>query len=168
MGAIFRINADGTGYTILHNFAGGAADGAIPYDGLALSGNTLFGMTQVGGAYDLGTIFRIGSDGTGFSLLHSFSGTTDGEYPYGSLTLVGDWLYGMAFSGGSFNQGVVFRIRPDGSGFLVVHEFSGANGAGPVGTLIHENGVLYGVTSAGGDHNLGTVFALTLPAPPCQ
>jgi uncharacterized repeat protein (TIGR03803 family) len=167
-GTVFRVNSDGTGYTILHNFAGGADDGATPYDGLVLSGNTLFGMTYVGGANDLGAIFRIGADGTGFSLLHSFSGTADGEYPYGSLTVVGEWLYGMTYSGGSTGQGTIFRIRPDGTGFSVVQEFSGANGSGPVGTLIYENGILYGVTGMGGDHNLGVVFALTLPAPPCQ
>lgn len=167
-GTVFRMNSDGTGYAALHHFAGGSADGAAPYDGLALSSGSLFGMTSAGGAQNLGTVFRVGTDGAGFSVLHSFSGLTDGEYPYGSLTVVGDWLYGMTTSGGSFSKGTIFRIRPDGTGYSVVHEFSGANGHLPVGTLIYENGILYGVTGLGGDHNMGTVFALTLPAPPCQ
>jgi uncharacterized repeat protein (TIGR03803 family) len=41
-GAVFAVNTDGSGFTTLYNFAG-FSDGAIPGDGLILSGNTLYG-----------------------------------------------------------------------------------------------------------------------------
>jgi uncharacterized repeat protein (TIGR03803 family) len=58
-GTIFKLNTDGSGYEILHEFAGGADDGRFPGDGLTLSGSTLFGVTYRGGDRDLGTIFAL-------------------------------------------------------------------------------------------------------------
>src|SRR5690242_6582980 len=71
--------------TVLHTFAGGAADGAFPGAGApALLGPTLYGMTTAGGADDLGTVYKFGADGTGFSLLHSFQpAPNDGALPQG-------------------------------------------------------------------------------------
>jgi uncharacterized repeat protein (TIGR03803 family) len=59
---------------ILHSFTGGASDGANPYGSLVLLGSSLYGMTPNGGAPDLGTVFKIHTDGTGFALLHVFTG----------------------------------------------------------------------------------------------
>ena len=48
-GTVFNLNTDGTGFTNLHNFSpysgsnGTNSDGAFPYAGLILSGNTLYG-----------------------------------------------------------------------------------------------------------------------------
>src|SRR5437868_2273792 len=36
-------------------------------------------------------------------------------------------LYGTAPIGGATGQGIVFRIAKDGSGFLIVHSFTGTN-----------------------------------------
>src|SRR5947209_7436067 len=77
--------------TILHNFAGGSDDGGNPSGSLTLSGTKLYGMTAGGGSNNGGTVFSMNIDGSGFALLHSFSG---GAY-YGSLTLSGSVLYGM-------------------------------------------------------------------------
>ena len=53
-------------------------------------------MTYSGGSDHEGTIFKIGTDGSGFALLHSFAGgASDGEDPYGSLIQDGSTLYGM-------------------------------------------------------------------------
>ena len=49
-GAVFRINPDGTGFTQLHLFLGGPADGARPTGSLVLVGDKLVGMTGAGGA----------------------------------------------------------------------------------------------------------------------
>jgi uncharacterized repeat protein (TIGR03803 family) len=67
-------------------------------------------MTRDGGSSNLGTIFQINIDGTGFQVLHSFNGA-DGSKPYGSLILSGTTLYGMASSEtGSTNKGVIFAL----------------------------------------------------------
>src|SRR5678816_804705 len=48
-------------------------DGAYPQAGLILSSNTLYGTAGSGGSSGVGTVFAIRTDGTGFTILHSFS-----------------------------------------------------------------------------------------------
>src|SRR5687768_16141460 len=51
-------------------------DGAEPYGGLLLDGNTLYGTTTTGGGnYPptfYGNVFKVNTDGTGFSVLKRF------------------------------------------------------------------------------------------------
>ena len=56
LGTIFRINPDGSGYSVLHSFDG--VNGANPLGSLALGPDRLFyGMTQGGGTNGLGVVF---------------------------------------------------------------------------------------------------------------
>ena len=58
-GTIFKITPAGV-LTTLHSFNG--SDGAFPYGGLAQVSNGFFyGTTSAGGAYGLGTVFRVGA-----------------------------------------------------------------------------------------------------------
>jgi uncharacterized repeat protein (TIGR03803 family) len=150
-GTIFAVNTDGTGFTTLHSFSGNN-DGASPYAGLVLSGNTLYGTTYYGGSSSNGTVFAVNTDGTGFRNLHSFSGS-DGANPYAGLILSGNTLYGTA--------GNVFKIYTDGTGFTVLN--TGA--AGPGGLILSSN-ILYGTSEGGGIAGNGAIFALSLPVPP--
>jgi len=64
-------------FTTLHNFTAAAvgapnSDGAYPYAGLTLSGDTLYGTAYQGGNQGWGTVFRIKLDGSGFVTVHSF------------------------------------------------------------------------------------------------
>src|SRR6185436_1027497 len=72
LGTIFTVKSDGTAFNLLHSFTGGTADGNFPLGSLIQSGSTLYGMTYRGGSSNKGTVFQIGTDGTGFSVLHSF------------------------------------------------------------------------------------------------
>jgi uncharacterized repeat protein (TIGR03803 family) len=160
-GTVFRMNADGTGFSLLHSFVGGAADGSGPLGTPALSGSTLYGMTSQGSAANLGTVFRMNADGTGFSLLHSFDPAAgDGWAPAGSLTLSGTTLYGTTSSGGAAGDGTVFKMNADGTGYGLLHSFAGGpdDGAGPVGTLTLVGSTLYGTTPTGGANALGVLF----------
>ena len=164
-GVIFKINTDGSGYAQLHTFTGGAGDGAYPYGGLTLSGTTLNGMTSQGGSNGMGVIFKIKTDGSGYTNLHSFvSGTNDGHAPYGALTLSGTMLCGMTTKGGPTANGVLFKINSDGSGYTNLHLFAGGanDGAAPYGAVAMAESTMYGLTYSGGAANLGTVFALLL------
>jgi len=97
-GVIFKMNIDGTGYGLLHEFAGGADDGRYPSGSLTISGSTLYGMTSSGGdygdGYGDGVVFKVNTDGSGYDLLKEFGeGPNDGDSPWGSLTLSGSTLY---------------------------------------------------------------------------
>src|ERR1035437_6173672 len=59
-GTVFAVHTDGTGFTNLHSFNPSlASDGANPYAGLILSGNTLYGTASVGGSSGQGTVFSL-------------------------------------------------------------------------------------------------------------
>ena len=58
-------------FTTLHSFTG--SDGANPEAGLIISSNTLFGTAASGGSSGNGTVFKVSTDGTGFTNLYSFT-----------------------------------------------------------------------------------------------
>jgi uncharacterized repeat protein (TIGR03803 family) len=58
---VFKVNTDGTGFTVLKSFTG-YGDGSGPSD-LVLSGGTLYGTTSRGGNLNIGTVFRIDLSG---------------------------------------------------------------------------------------------------------
>ena len=152
-----------TGFTLLHSFAGGASDGAYPYGSLISDGSTLYGMNSYYGPGNYGTIFSVGTDGSGYTLLHSFAGgSSDGSKPRGSLISNGPTLYGMSRYGGVSNEGVVFSVQTGGTAFTLLHSFStdAANGENPYGSLISDGSVLYGMTYYGGSSDYGTVFSI--------
>jgi uncharacterized repeat protein (TIGR03803 family) len=165
-GTVFRVKADGADFEMLHVFAGGATDGMRPYAPLILDGSgNLYGTTSSGGTGNLGTIFALKTDGTGFQVLHSFTGgASDGSTPYASLILDGSGnLYGTTQSGGASGGGTVFSVKTDGASYQVLHSFAGgaSDGSNPHASLILDGfGYLYGTTSGGGSAGQGTEFKL--------
>jgi uncharacterized repeat protein (TIGR03803 family) len=98
---------------------------------LILSGDTLYGAAQYGGPFGNGVIFAVKTDGTEFTNLHNFSflrppavTNSDGTYPYGTLVLSGNTLYGTALFGGDSDSGTVFALNTDGTGFKTLHSFT--------------------------------------------
>ncbi len=110
-----------------------------------------------------------------FSVLHTFSNSTDGATPYGTLALdAAGNLYGTASAGGftgsnctSTGCGTVFKLTHRSSGwtFAPLYVFQGnADPSTPyAGVTIGPNGSLYGTTLYGGNSNGGTVFNLRPP-----
>ena len=182
-GTVFKVNTDGTGFTDLHNFTPSStnssgvytnSDGAYPMASLALSGNTLYGTALYGGSSGNGTVFKINTDGTGFTTLHSFTGSSVGPTAHGTLSglaLSGNTLYGTAYYIGDSNNGSVFKVNTDGTGFTTLHSFTAlsvpnygtnSDGAYPSG-LILSGSTLYGTAQGGGGFGNGTVFSLSFP-----
>ena len=158
MGTIFKIMPDGTGYSKLVDFAG-VTNGSSPRGSLFSDGPFLYGMTNAGGTNDLGTIFKIMPDGTGYSKLVDFAGTTNGSYPHGSLISDGIFLYGMTISGGTNNLGTIFKIMPNGSDYSKLFDFLfNTSGRSPYGSLFSDGTFMYGMTYLGGTNNMGTIF----------
>jgi uncharacterized repeat protein (TIGR03803 family) len=160
-GTVFAINTNGMGFTNLYNFAG-STDGANTQGPLVFLSNKLYGTTDSNGSYGAGTVFAVNSDGTGFTNLHSFTGATnDGAGPAAGLILSSNTLYGTTQFGGSWNNGTVFAINADGTGFTNLHSFTGgSNGAFPLGKLSVSSNSLYGTTAEFSSLLTGTLFAL--------
>lgn len=148
-GRLFKMKVDGSDCSNLHSFGGFAGNASGPHAALTLSGPNLYGMTVEGGA-GVGVVFRVSTDGAGYTALHYCnSRATNGSRPYGSLTLAGGNLYGMAYLGGASNLGALFRMNTDGSGYTNLHDFAGgaADGANPMGDLTLSGTTFYGMTT---------------------
>jgi uncharacterized repeat protein (TIGR03803 family) len=110
-GTVFKLTPDGV-LTAIHSFTGGS-DGGNPFGGLLLaSDGNLYGTTEVGGNYGVGTLFRISTTGA-FSTLAHFDGY-QGAYPECTLAQGSDGnLYGTASGGGQNNEGTIYRLTID-------------------------------------------------------
>jgi uncharacterized repeat protein (TIGR03803 family) len=156
-GTVFKLNTDGSGFTVLKNFDD--AGGSCPCQGLIGSNGTLYGVTRWGGSGGLGVVFKLNTDGSAFTVLKNFTGS-DGEQPYCTLALDGSTLYGTAMSGGTSSNGVVFKMNTDGSGYAVLKHFRGNDGQRPMGNLALSGTGLYGTTDWGGANGCGVVFKI--------
>lgn len=164
-GTVFKMNPDGTGFSILHAFRNDSTDGGYPYfGGLVEDGSgTLYGVTEYGGTNFSGTLFKIKLDGSGYLIIHSFdTDGAEGGYPNGSPIIGFDgYLYVTASSGGTGWYGSVDKIKTDGTEVVVLHNFDNATGALPnSGVIQGADGTLYGTTYFGGAAGNGTVFKL--------
>jgi uncharacterized repeat protein (TIGR03803 family) len=164
-------------FTTVHNFTALSgslytnSDGARPKGALIVSGNTLYGTTEVGSVGARGEVFALNTDGTGFTTLHSFD-LSGGGSPVAGLILDGNTLYGTTEFGGGSNKGSVFRLSADGTGFTNLHaftpgDFNGSpgfftnrDGAAPWSTVVLSGNTLYGTTYVGSTNSSGTVFAV--------
>jgi uncharacterized repeat protein (TIGR03803 family) len=127
---------------------------------LKASNGKLYGMNGLGGLYDLGTIFEYDPVTSVFNKLFDFSDTSTGRYPSGSLFQSSNGkLYGMTYSGGVNDFGVLFEYDPATSVFSKKLDFDASIGAHPYGSLIEaSNGKLYGLTLFGGNNYYGVLF----------
>jgi len=170
-GAIWKLASDESTYTVLYPY--GEFDGLTPVALMVGTDGWLYGVNGSGGTNNLGLIFKLRTDGTGFSVVHQFAAADGqpGQASYGgdSAILEADgWLYGTARSQGANNAGTVYRIRPDGSAFQVLHSFNNTPGNGPLtgrnpgGPLVRgPDGNLYG-TAGGGDLGFGTLWRIVV------
>lgn len=162
-GTIFKLDPAGV-FQQLHVFI--KADGYGPNATLFRKGNKLFGTTvydSPAGPAWAGSPFSINADGTGFSTV---------SLPVVSYNFMGGLikdkagnLWGTAMRAGSLSLGGIYKI--DATGYHLVFEFNGLNGAYPTSTLVMDAaGNLYGTTKGNGTWNsegtgeggFGTVF----------
>ena len=123
-GTVFKLTSRSGAWeeTLLHTFAGGS-DGGYPYAGVTLDGaGSVYGTTESGGNTNdclggggCGVVFKFARVGGEWkeTVLHAFTGISDGEIPEAPLTLGRDGnLYGTAVFRGAFGGGTVFRVTP--------------------------------------------------------
>ena len=159
-GVLYSIGTNGGNFTVLHNFTG-EPDGAFPNEPL-VSGATLFSTTYQGGiTNNYGSVFKIGTNGTGYTVLRQFTNSPDAQQPIAGLALGGGTLYGVSLGGGTTNSGTVFKIDTNGDNFAILRHFTNTlDGSQPRGRLLLIGATLYGTTASGGSNGLGTVFRL--------
>lgn len=94
----FGIGISKAQYTVIVNFDNATSpQGASPRGDVISVRNLLYGMTEYGGANNLGCIFSVDINGNNFRDLWDFNETHDsnGAQPSGDLLLLGGKLYGM-------------------------------------------------------------------------
>jgi uncharacterized repeat protein (TIGR03803 family) len=153
-GTDFRITPSGA-FTVIHTFPTGPGDGEGPQFTLFRDPTTglMYGTTFNGGANTYGAVYVLTRAGFGSDqVLHSFT-LADGAFPQGSVTEDSSGnIYGTAGQGGTGNCGVAFKMRNDGAGYTVLHNFTCApDGYFPGSVVVDAQGNMYGGTQEGGD-----------------
>ncbi len=175
-GNVFRMTPSGE-VTSLYDFCAqsNCPDGQFPVSTLVMGPDgEFYGVTQNGGAYNNGSVFKVSTSGA-LTTLHSFD-VVDGVSPYGTLLLASNGnFYGTTNQAGGCTEenegcGTVFTISPTGT-FKTLYNFCSqsacADGEFPVGGLIEgSDGNFYGTTNAGGNPSCvgggcGTIYRIT-------
>lgn len=173
-GTIFSCSTSGN-YGIIHHFDG--FDGSRPYGTLIQASNgVLYGTTFEGGV----NVFNLGIGGVIFScttsgnygIVYDFSinPVQDGYTIFGGVIerSSNGYLYGSNTQGGLGGvNGVLFKIKKDGTDFTIIHQFNSTiNIAGydSKSQLVeHSDGNLYGLVSAGGEFAFyGAIYKIDL------
>lgn len=147
-GIVYQMSPDGT-FSNLFSFDG--TNGEYPQPGLVLGADGCFyGTTAQGGTNNMGIVFKITTNGA-FTLLHSFTGGSDGAVPYQGLAIGNEGeLYGTTQSGGSSDDGTVFKITTNGV-LSTVYSFQSLHGTVPYPPVAEgADGTLYGMNDVGG------------------
>jgi uncharacterized repeat protein (TIGR03803 family) len=172
-GSIFKMDSSGN-VTTVYSFPSpisGTISGLWPWAGLiqGTDGN-FYGTTYAGGntsckpygygipaygpfnynpgsGYGCGTIYKMDSS-SNVTILYSFSGQSDGNFPQASLIQGSDGnIYGTTSAGGTYGYGTVFKISLQGN-LETLHSFSSSDGDSPVAALIQaSDGNLYGTAA---------------------
>lgn len=171
-GTVFQLSPSNGAWTgtVLYSFCvndvENCPDGGEPMAGPTFdNAGNLYGTTQGGGAYGLGSVFELTPPGQGGgpwteTVLWSFGATGDGQTPVSHLIFdaVGN-LYGTTSGGGTYGGGTVFQLVPVGGGrwsenILFSFGPDPFNGYAPEAAVAFDkSGNLYGTTYEGGAHD---------------
>lgn len=158
-GALFR-EALGGPAKITYSFVEGSVQGQNPQFGLTLAtdGN-LYGVAT-GGQFGYGVLFRVGSGGGNYTVLHQFAGDGDGAYPtFPPIQASDGKFYGI--TQGVAGASTLYRYAAK-EGFATLYSFTSDYGQSASCQLIETvDGTLYGCAGGGGINGNGTVFQIT-------
>jgi uncharacterized repeat protein (TIGR03803 family) len=146
-GTFLRFNPATQNITVYHSF-GGSGDGAEPNGGVTLgSDNNFYGTTEVGGCCNPGgVLYKITVNGT-YTILHIFTGGSDGGCPSGPPIEATDGNFYGATYGDCFNGGyipsTIYKLTRDGV-YSVLYTFNKATTGSGAGYLMQgSDGKLY-------------------------
>jgi len=160
---LFGAPAAAQQFEILHAFQAPLADAKAPMV-LAADG-ALYGTLATGGKGGVGAIFvsRPQADGSVVTTsLYQLDRSEGGAVLDALVEGADGWLYGVAPEHGVNGRGTIFKFHRGTAQLVVIHAFSGPDGAKPRGPLVAAgDGNWYGTTTAEGAGGNGTVFRLT-------
>ena len=171
-GVVYKLSNSGGTWTqtVIYAFTGGD-DGSGPGARVTVDGaGNIYGMTPTGGAFGLGTIYKIHQTSPGvwtLKVIHAFTGGSDGATgSAGRMLLRNGRLYGAATAGGRYGSGAVFELNASGFGerdVKTIYSFRGQpDGSFPYGALLFDrSGNIYGTTYYGGANGIGAVYKLS-------
>lgn len=109
------------------------ANGENPVGNLVQAPNgKLYGMTERGGANNIGVLFEYDPATSVYTKKLDFNGAANGGTPYGNLELSSNGkLYGFTTSGGANNFGVLFEYDAATNTYTKKQDFAGPDGAYP-------------------------------------
>jgi uncharacterized repeat protein (TIGR03803 family) len=165
-GTVFKIGPDGSGFAVLRHLqaSGDCRNPQAPLlqgrDGL------LYGTAFNGGGFGRGGVFRIGPDGSNYSILTGFNVASEiPRQPIAGLLEGPDGaFYGCTEWGGEVDKGTVFRVTTNGA-VTVLKSFGLVAGGAeqPNGELLlASDNRLYGTAALGGTAGFGCLFRLEL------
>jgi uncharacterized repeat protein (TIGR03803 family) len=144
-GLIFSLTPSGK-FTILFKFLPGSGqnfpDGQDPVQLVEGSDGMLYGATDLGGANDIGTVFRLNRDGSDFQVLHSFCDNCSNGYdPLGMAVGADGAVYGSAFYSGNpeCDCGAIYRVDTATGDYRLITQTNGP----PSSPVAGNNGMLY-------------------------
>jgi uncharacterized repeat protein (TIGR03803 family) len=142
------------------------------YELLQGSDGMLYGTADWGGAQGAGTVYKLHTDGSGFTVIANLSSgwpTDVGEDPAALVQTSDGTLYVAALTGGFWGYGTIFSLQTDGSGLTDLHDFdSGSDGTWPWGLVLAPDGNLYGTTmvgNPGSSDEYGTLYSIVFKSP---
>lgn len=142
------------------------ADGSLPRSApMQASNGNFYGTTQLGGSHNDGVVYEITPTGS-YKVLYNFCAQvncSDGQYPMSAVVQdsAGN-LFGTAFYGGAYGDGVVYEITPKNQ-YVVLYSFNGIDGGSSYAALTLANdGNLYGTSVISNNNwNEGNIFKVT-------
>ncbi len=165
-GILFKYNISTDTFTTLLNFASSNNLGYSPGPKLTLaSNNKLYGVTEFGGAAEIGSIFEYDPVTDQSDLLYGFD-VNSGFYPYAGLLEASDGkLYSIAlktvYDGVDTYNGMFYSFDLSTNTYNPIFKFNSAeDGAGPDGSLMYSENrqKFYGLTYRGGLNDSGAIF----------
>jgi uncharacterized repeat protein (TIGR03803 family) len=169
---VFKMSPDGKDFTNLHVVTE-ANETYRP--GLLIAGNNLYGISsgqgsdRILGVYHFAYVFRVNTDGTGWTNIYTFIQASG--FAVSALVLSGNNLYGAVYDikdpfGYPSVSASAFALQPGGTGFTTVHRFEGYSGLPntegnyPSALVVSDN-ALYGTAAEGGSSGSGTIFIIS-------